>query len=163
MTPTQISIVPSWNAATIMLGDAGGTSLEPGSGPVVSLYFTLNDVSALGTVPIDLGGYSVFHVEFTSQGGAYVPFVSNGEITVTCCKGRVGDVNGDGGFLPTIGDISLLIDFLFMSRAPLGCYAEADANQSGGADAGPEDITIGDVSRLIDNLFVSRTPLPDCL
>jgi hypothetical protein len=82
-----------------------------------------------------------------------------------CCEGRVGDANGIGGDEPTIGDISALIDLLFISGAPLECWAEADINQSGGADPQRADITIGDVSILIDYLFITGPTLglPDCL
>ena len=33
-----------------------------------------------------------------------------------CCVGRVGDANGEGGDEPTIGDISVMIDMLFVSQ-----------------------------------------------
>ena len=80
-----------------------------------------------------------------------------------CCQGKVGDVNGIGGDTPTIGDIALLIDHLFISGAPINCIKEADVNQSGGAQPAEDDLSIGDVSLLIDHLFISGTPLNDCL
>ena len=76
-----------------------------------------------------------------------------------CCVGSVGDANQSGDEDPTIGDVSVLIDHLFINQAPLGCPAEADINQSGGANPsqGPGgDITIGDISLLIDYLFISQ-------
>ena len=82
-----------------------------------------------------------------------------------CCIGRVGDANNTGDDEPTIGDVSSLIDLLFISGIPLECWAEGDINQSGGADPDRDDITIGDVSILIDYLFItgSSLGLPDCL
>lgn len=82
-----------------------------------------------------------------------------------CCVGRVGDSNGNGTPEPTIGDISVIIDHLFLSGVPLGCYQEADINQSGGIYAGTKDITIGDISSLIDYLFITgpSVGLADCL
>ena len=80
-----------------------------------------------------------------------------------CCVGKVGDANNSGDAEPTIGDISALIDFLFISEQPLACYDEADINQSGGIEAGPEDISIGDISMLIDHLFITEPPLPNCM
>jgi len=82
-----------------------------------------------------------------------------------CCVGRVGDANNSGDDEPTIGDVSTLIDLLFISGIPLECWAEGDINQSGGADPDRDDITIGDVSILIDYLFItgSSLGLPDCL
>jgi hypothetical protein len=81
----------------------------------------------------------------------------------SCCVGIVGDANQSGESEPTIGDISLLIDHLFISGTPLGCYAEADINQSGGSEPAAADITIGDISMLIDHLFISGIPLNECL
>jgi len=84
-----------------------------------------------------------------------------------CCAGRVGDVNGSGEDEPTVGDISVLIDHLFISLAPVACAAEADIDQSGGAQ--PQqgeggDISVGDISRLIDYLFITGPSLglADC-
>jgi hypothetical protein len=84
-----------------------------------------------------------------------------------CCEGRVGDANGQGGDEPTIGDISVIIDALFISGSPdpISCLAEADINQSGGPDPVYDDITIGDISILIDYLFITGESLGlnDCL
>jgi len=91
-----------------------------------------------------------------------------------CCIGRVGDANGMGGDDPTIGDISLMIDALFITAAitplitPPACIEEADVNLS--ALKSPahwppvyDDITIGDISSLIRPLFITGyPPLPDC-
>jgi hypothetical protein len=84
-----------------------------------------------------------------------------------CCVGRVGDANGQGGDEPTIGDISVMIDALFITgnETPVNCIAEADINQSGGSDPVYDDITIGDISILIDYLFITGETLGlnDCL
>ncbi|MEW5795419.1 MAG: M14 family zinc carboxypeptidase [Candidatus Zixiibacteriota bacterium] len=80
-----------------------------------------------------------------------------------CCTGIVGDANNDGAYEPTIGDVTTLIDMLFITTQPVVCLAEADVNQSGGSDPTVTDISIGDVTLLIDNLFISGVPLPECL
>ena len=86
-----------------------------------------------------------------------------------CCTGRVGDANGSGEEQPTIGDISIIIDALFIRNdwSAIPCPAEADVNQSGGVNARPANITIGDISMLTDYLFITGPqtfgPLPDCL
>ena len=60
-----------------------------------------------------------------------------------------------------------IIDALFISGSPdpIPCLAEADVNQSGGAEPGFGDVTIGDISELIDYLFITGPSLglPDCL
>jgi hypothetical protein len=86
----------------------------------------------------------------------------------SCCTGRVGDANGEGGDEPTISDVSVLIDAKFISGTCEGkvpCLAEGDANQSGGTDPTCGDITISDISVLIDYLFITGQSmgLPDCL
>jgi len=82
-----------------------------------------------------------------------------------CCRGKVGDANGLGGDEPTIGDIAVMIDFLFINRTPINCLKEADVNQSGETDPAFNDVTIGDISVLIDYLFITgpELGLPDCL
>jgi len=74
-----------------------------------------------------------------------------------CCQGRVGNANGLGGDEPTIGDVSVMIDALFISGDinVIACLPEADVNQSGGFTVHPGDITIGDISTLVDYLFIT--------
>ena len=85
-----------------------------------------------------------------------------------CCEHRVGDANGSGNDEPTIGDVSAMIDALFINGdwSSVPCLTEADVNQSGGIEPTVGDITIGDVSMLIDYLFIAgpeNMNLPDCL
>lgn len=89
------------------------------------------------------------------------------QITVGgCCDTRVGDANGLGGDEPTIGDVSVMIDMLFISGDPnvISCVAEADVNKSGGSSPELPDVTIGDISVLIDYLFITGPSLglADC-
>jgi len=118
-----------------------------------------------------LGGadYTCFYGLFGNDPVAAADF-TNGEISFSgsCCIGRVGDANGLlGGDEPTIGDVSTMIDALFISGDPnvIACMEEADVNQSGGIDPQASDITIGDISTLIDYLFITgpELGLPDCL
>ncbi len=89
-----------------------------------------------------------------------------GDACAGCCVGRVGDANGSGEDLPTIGDISVMIDAKFITGvciasgpgANIRCLAEADMNLSGGANPTCDDITIGDISMLIDDLFITGEP-----
>jgi hypothetical protein len=81
----------------------------------------------------------------------------------------VGDANMSSGSdlpdLPTIGDISVMIDAKFITSDCVGpdpqtpiiaCLDEADVNGSGlSHGATCDDITIGDVSLLIDYLFIT--------
>jgi len=91
-------------------------------------------------------------------------FNSDGIGEVCCCVGRVGDPNSSGDE-PTISDVSILVDLLFISGEPVNCLGEADVNQSGGATPGRDDISISDISYLIDYLFITGQSLglADCL
>jgi hypothetical protein len=79
--------------------------------------------------------------------------------SVSCCVGRVGDANNSGVDEPTIGDISVMIDMLFISGDLVDCMLEADINQSGGTNPVKNDVTIGDISILIDYLFITGKSL----
>lgn len=71
-------------------------------------------------------------------------------VLADCCVGLVGDANGSGSDEATIGDISVMIEMLFISGQEVACLAEADINQSGGCNPARADITIGDIALLID-------------
>jgi len=86
-----------------------------------------------------------------------------------CCDLHVGDVNGEGGDVPTVGDVSAMVDGLFITggcAGIAGCLYEADINLSGECyDTRCADITIGDVAALIDYLFITGPAgmdLPEC-
>jgi hypothetical protein len=157
-----ISRVDNAKKASIMIGGTS-TPLPAGYGPVATLFFKLKQSQAIGTVPIDTISYSSHELRFVADAGSYVPVFESGAVRINCCREVVGDVNSDGSSTATIGDVSVLVDHLFMSGVPLDCYLEADINQSGGSYPEPADITIGDVADLIDHLFISGQSLPACL
>ncbi len=160
-----VSIVPSWNSATLRLAAGSQAALEPGEGPIASLYFTDEGGVPEGSNPVGFTTYASYTPVLVCPAGMYPPYTVDGEITLDCCNGRVGDANSQGGDEPTIGDVSILIDMLFISFQELDCWAEADVNQTGGTSPDRSDITIGDISYLIDYLFISGASigLPDCL
>jgi hypothetical protein len=80
-----------------------------------------------------------------------------------CCTGIVGDANNDGAYEPTLGDIMAMVDHLFVTGAPIACYAEADIDQSGGPNPGSSDLTLGDIMLLVDYLFITGKQVPSCL
>ena len=106
----------------------------------------------------------------TSEAGSYRiigGFWQDFDLSVTaCCVGKIGDANDSGDDMPTIGDISVMIDAKFIAGvcitsgpgANIRCLGEADANLSGGIDPTCDDISIGDISMLIDDLFITGEP-----
>ncbi|UCC45613.1 MAG: hypothetical protein JSU65_06760 [Candidatus Zixiibacteriota bacterium] len=65
-----------------------------------------------------------------------------------CCEGLTGNIDDDPEHLCDIGDLTRLIDYLFISFKPIDCPAEANV------DATPP-VDIGDLTALIDFLFIS--------
>jgi len=65
-----------------------------------------------------------------------------------------GDVTGDSNV--TIGDLSLLIDHLFINNPAIDTPAAGNTNCS---QEFPIVLSIGDVSALIDHLFIGEQPL----
>lgn len=76
----------------------------------------------------------------------------SGHLTVDPWK--CGDVNGDTEV--TIGDVSMLIDNLFITLTPIVPIERGNTNCS---TEQPVELTIGDVSALIDRLFITLNPL----
>jgi len=74
-----------------------------------------------------------------------------------CCIGNTGNIDGDPYEVVDIGDLTALIDYLFISSTEPVCLSEAntDGDQTGTVD-------LGDVTALIDYLFISFTPPAEC-
>jgi len=112
---------------------------------------------------VDFGGCYSYTLVTESTFGDYSPASAIVEVNLaSCCQGQVGDVNGLHGDEPTIGDIALLIDYLFINFTEPPCLAEADVNQSGGLNPERANISIVDIAILIDHLFINFVPLPLC-
>jgi len=71
--------------------------------------------------------------------------------------GSTGNVDGDPTDGVDLGDLTALIDYLFISFTPPACLAEAnvDGDPTGGVD-------LGDLTALIDYLFITFTPPAPC-
>jgi hypothetical protein len=137
---------------------------------LASYYFTFTDWAAEDSVVIDSAWFSAgTRLTFvTEEGHAYRPYRAERwtgyDFQASCCVLRTGDANCNGGDEPTIGDISRLVDYLFISGDLPCCIPEADVNQSGGANPTLSSITIGDISYLQDYLFITGPSLglPNC-
>ena len=74
-----------------------------------------------------------------------------------CCVGMRGNIDNSPDGLVSLGDLTALIDHLFISLNPLICPEE------GNLDLSPDGLTsLGDLTVLIDFLFISLEPLPLC-
>ncbi len=75
-----------------------------------------------------------------------------------CCTGpSIGNIDGSADNLVSMGDLSALIDHLFITLEPLWCEEEANIDLS--ADG---LISLGDLMTLIDHMFITLDPLPPC-
>jgi hypothetical protein len=76
---------------------------------------------------------------------------------VSCCVGFTGNVDGSPDDLPDIGDLTALVNYLFITNDPLACYEE------GNIDGDPDGVVdLADLMSLIDHLFISTYPTAYC-
>lgn len=154
---STISLMPSLSG--------GKPYLEPGNDAVVSLFFHAEG-PVLGSNPIELISYASYEPKLVAAAGEYSPATIDGDVhtppLASCCQGQVGDADGSGQDEPSVGDISAIVDHLFISGQPLGCYLEADANLSGAPNPTSASISVADIGVLVDYLFVTGTPLSAC-
>jgi hypothetical protein len=73
----------------------------------------------------------------------------------SCCSGFTGNVDCDGLDGVDIGDLTMLVDHLFISFPVLCCEDEADVTSDFSVD-------IGDLTVLVDHLFLTFVSLPSC-
>ncbi|MBU0983863.1 MAG: hypothetical protein KKA42_08335 [candidate division Zixibacteria bacterium] len=73
-----------------------------------------------------------------------------------CCVGLTGNVDGDSEDVIDIGDLTALIEFLFITFVSPGCPHEANVD-------GVADVDIGDLTALIDYLFITFADPAACL
>ncbi len=132
--------------------------LEPGDGPIVSLFFTMPISPGADQDSVRIISYNQFAPQFVTYAGEYEPVTNNGLVSLNCCQGpSVGNVDNSADMLVTMGDLTVLIDHLFISLTPLTCVAEGNVDMS--VDG---LVTMGDLTVLIDALFISLNPLPPC-
>jgi hypothetical protein len=112
---------------------------------------------------VDSGECYSYVIVAESTPAMYSPASEIAQVDLSqCCIGQVGDLNGIGGDEPTLGDIMVLIDHLYISYTDPACMTEADVNQSGGLNPTWDDLTLLDVFILIDHLFINYGPLRKC-
>jgi hypothetical protein len=73
-----------------------------------------------------------------------------------CCE-YLGNVDGSLDGLVTMGDLTVMIDHLFVNLTPLVCPAEGNVDLS--IDF---RVTMSDLTVLIYHLFIGLSPLPSC-
>jgi hypothetical protein len=80
-----------------------------------------------------------------------------GDACENCCLSQTGNIDCSSDGMVTMADLTVMIDHLFITLAPLCCPGAANT------DGSPEGfITMGDLTALIDHLFITLSPLPPC-
>ena len=83
-----------------------------------------------------------------------------GDVCEACCVGSRGNVDNDPEDIVSLGDLTALVDVLFISLSDPECWYEANVDAS--QPEGPGSISLGDLTALIDVLFISLDSPPAC-
>jgi hypothetical protein len=140
--------------------------LPAGSGPIMSLYFTVDEGATYGdsvTLAISsfAGGAYELNGSIYGQPHPYSPSTRDIALAMSsCCIANRGNVDNDPLDQVTLGDLTALIDHLFVSFDDLDCWEESNVDQS--LPEGGTSISLGDLTVLIDHLFLSFGDLPPC-
>ena len=79
---------------------------------------------------------------------------------LTCCVGPYrGNIDNDPEDGVSLGDLTALIDILFISLNDPACWDEANLD---GSPDGENSVSLGDLTALIDILFISLNDPPPC-
>jgi hypothetical protein len=141
-----------WETAfTIYNNSGGGTpDLEPGSGLILKLYFTIPSSAVFGrTSSIILDGYGSYNPEFRGPLLEYTPICEEGTVSLI---GLCGDADDNGTV--NILDIIFLISFLYKS-------GPAPSNPDVCNVNGDSAVNLLDITYLISFLYLSGSE-PDC-
>lgn len=107
-----------------------GTSLDPGSGVILSLWFSINSSGPGGSNPISfLTDWTPYEIIFGGVCREFEPVHQN--FVDICCLENRGNIDGDPNDLCNILDLSFLINRLFRGGPYPVCPSEADLNGDG--------------------------------
>jgi len=116
--------------------------LEPGSGPIMKLYFSIPWQSAYGqATPIQITSYNSYTPQFSYPLLAYTPRSMSGTVTLAVPR---GDMDGITGI--TVSDLTYLVNYVFAGGYPPYPPGSGDVNCSG-------QVEISDVTHLASYLF----------
>ncbi len=158
----RIQYVPASKKMTIRLlasTTGSGPDLEPGTGPVLKLYFEVSGQALPGqSTLVGLDGYTNHEPMFYSDRLDYEARTLGATVTSgepSCCIGTRGNIDGSAAEIPDIGDLVYLIDYMFRQGPESPCPEEANIDGTGQLD-------ISDLVMLIDYMFEGGLPPAPC-
>jgi choice-of-anchor B domain-containing protein len=144
-------------AFKIEVPGGSGQELQPGNGPVMSLFFRISNFPTGTFNDILITPMSSIELEVFSGCFSYQPDIVPGLITLgepPCCDGIVGNVDDSINETPDLSDLGVMVDFLFLEpgTVTLPCIDESDMDLTGGP---PEfQVDLADLGILVDYLFL---------
>jgi len=127
------------------------THLDTGSGPVLSLFFTVPSGATSGSNPISLATYSSLYPSiFVSTYGIYSPEINDGEVSICIFAG-----DADGSAEITISDAIFIVTYIFAEGIAPSPLNLADATCDGSVD-------ISDAIFLVKFIFSEGASPCDC-
>ena len=136
--------------------------LPPGNGPVLNLILHIPAGAGGPSNPVSLAPVNGTPAAITTSCFTYTPEIKSPSVTIgagpSCCVGTRGNVDNSLDQSVDISDLTALIDYLYISLAPLACNKESNLDAS--VD---EVIDISDLTALIDKLYINPSSVfPTC-
>lgn len=122
--------------------------LPAGEGVIMSLYFSVPGGATGDSNLVTFTPFNGKEAKFAHQCIEYSPDTLSATITIGCCNGIRGNVDGDVGEQIDIADLVAFVDFSFGGGPAPACIEEADVDASSGTD-------IGDIVYLVTYMFDS--------
>jgi hypothetical protein len=103
------------------------------------------------------------YYSMTTVDGPFSESEPSNEVAVTpsCCgvytNGYTGNTNYDDQGKRNLADITVLIDHVYLTQAPLPCHEEGDTNGDG-----KPNHNLADITRLIDHVYISQDETEPC-
>ena len=142
-----VAIDPFTSSAAFVIlppQDSSFFFLAPGSGPVLTIYFTVLDSANTTPVSVEFATTGGYGSEISVPCGAYTPpILINGSLAIYCCS-LPGDADSGGDV--DVGDATFIVSYIFAGGQIPSCLGQADADGGG-------DINVADVAYLVKYIF----------
>lgn len=135
--------------------------IESGSGPIISLYFSVPNLpsgieDSINSITIEqleteIEGITIDPLFYEVCGGYTPPTILSGSIGLGCCD-LPGDADLSGDV--NVADATFIVKFIFLSGAAPPCNDQADAE-------GGNEVNVADATYIVKYIFQNGLP-PIC-